>query len=1054
MAFNVSAWAIRKPIPSLVLFCVLMTAGAGSFAALPVTRMPNIDVPVVSITVEQNGAAPSELELQVTKRVEDAVAGVAEVKHVTSSVGDGVSTTMVEFQLETPIDRAVDDVRDAVAAIRSDLPGAADEPLIRRVEVEGGAIVAYGVAAPAMALEDLSWFVDDTVARALQGVRGVALVKREGGADREIKVALDPARLRALGVTAADVNTEIGRTNLDRAGGRAETGGEERSIRMLGGAASLADLAGAAIVLPGGRQVRLGELGAVTDGPAERRSAAALDGEPIVAFGVYRARGFSDVSVADAVAAKLASLAESHPDVAITRIDTAVADIEDSYRSSMATLIEGAALAVVVVFLFLRDVRATLISSLAIPLSILPTFFVMHMLGYSLNVVTLLAITLVTGILVDDAIVEIENIDRHMRMGKSPYRAAIEGADEIGLAVLATTAAIVAVFLPVSFMGGVAGQYFKQFGVTVAVAVAFSLLVARLLTPMLAAYGLRHQERRERADGAAMRAYLGLLKWTLRRRFVTLGAGAAILAGSFGLAGLLPSELMPPEDQSRSVLNVELPAGATLDRTMAVARQVSLLLKRRPEVVSVYATVGATSGGDEDDVSVADIRKAVLVVNLVPPAERELDQQAFERDALGAITDLPDLRAHFASDGGERAFGVIVSGADGPQVGRAAAALEAAIRAKVPELANVLSTAALDRPEIRIAPRFAEAARFGVSAAQIAETVRIALIGDVSENLAKFSAGERQIDIRVQLDDRARTDPTTLQTLRVRSDRGGSVPLAAVADITSATGPAGIDRRDRERRVTIEADLAPGVALSQALQAVAALPEALGLPAGVTLKEAGDAELMGEVFSGFAIAMAAGGLLVFAVLVLLFQNVLQPITILLSLPLSIGGAFLALFLTGHALNMPALIGFLMLMGIVTKNAILLVDFAIEAMARGADRAGALVEAGRTRATPIIMTTIAMSAGMAPSALSLGSADSFRPPMAIAVIGGLIASTALSLVFVPAAFTVMDDLGRILRRFFSRFVGRADEQAADGGSFRNGGKARAIGADAGLGGVVR
>ena len=1023
MALNVSAWAIRKPIPSLVLFVCLVAVGIVSFMALPVTRMPNVDLPLVSVTINQTGAAPSELETQVTKRIENAIAGLAGVKHITSTIGDGVSTTVVEFQLETPVDRAVDDVRDAVTTIRAQLPPAVDEPLIQRIDVEGSAIVTYAAASPSMSAQDLSWFVDDTIGRALQGVRGVAQVRREGGVDREIRIALDPQKLQALGITVADVNAQLAATNIDLAGGRGEIGGQEQSVRTLAGATTVEILARTTIMLPGGRQAQLSDLGTVADGAAEQRAVARLDGEPVVAFGVYRAKGFSDLVVAELVAADLERIRAQYPDMTITLIDSAVRSIAARYDAAMTTLIEGAVLAVVVVFLFLRDFRATIISALAIPLSILPTFWLMGMLGFSLNTISLLAVTLVTGVLVDDAIVEIENIVRHMRMGKSPYRAAIEAADEIGLAVLATTATIVAVFVPVSFMGGMAGQYFKQFGITVAIAVAFSLLVARLITPLLAAYFLKSHGDVAEPDGLLMRSYIHLLGWTLRWRFITVGAGLAIFAGSIMLATLLPSGLVPTDDSSRSILNVELPPGTTVADADATASRLVELIRQRKEVASVYATMGAASRG-----STSEVRRGVVVVNLVPRAEREADQNGIEALLQADLAAIPDVRVNFAGGEGGREFAMIVIGTDGDAVDRAAAALERAIRAQVPELRNVGSTAAIDRPEIRIKPKMREAAELGVSVAQIAETVRIATIGDVARNLAKFSAGDRQIDIRVQLSEGARSRISTYEMLRVRRDGGGTVPLASVAEIGLGLGPTSVDRYDRERRVTIEGDLAPGSALGDAVSAVKALPEAAALPSGVALKEFGDAELMQEVFSSFAMAMAAGILLVLAVLVLLFADVLQPVTILLSLPLSIGGALLALLLTGNSINVPVVIGFLMLMGIVTKNAILLVDFAIVSIAGGADRITALIDSGHKRARPIVMTTVAMSAGMLPSALAQGEGSGFQAPMAIAVIGGLVASTALSLIFVPAVFTIMDDLRRLIRWTFGRFVGPTDERA--------------------------
>ena len=468
MQLNISAWAIRKPIPSLVLFIVLMILGVFSFQGLPITRFPNIDVPVVTVSVTQAGAAPSELQNQVTKRIEDTVAGINGVKHITSTISEGISTTTIEFRLEINSDRAVNEVKDAVAKIRSDLPRTIDEPVVQRLDIAGLPIVTYAASALAMTPEELSWFVDDVVARQLQSVQGVGRVERVGGVEREIRVELKLDRLLALGITAADVNRQLRLTSVDLAGGRGEVGGQEQSIRTLGAAQTLGDLASTSITLPGNRKVRLDELATVTDTAAEPRTFAHFNGQPVVAFAVTRSTGASDATVGQAVAAKVAELGKAHPEVRFDLIDDTVVYTVGNYDSAMHTLIEGAILAVIVVLIFLRDWRATLIASLALPLSVLPTFWVMSTMGFSLNLVSLLALTLVTGILVDDAIVEIENIVRHMRMGKSPYRAALEAADEIGLAVIAITFTIVAVFAPVSFMGGIAGQYFKQFGMTVA----------------------------------------------------------------------------------------------------------------------------------------------------------------------------------------------------------------------------------------------------------------------------------------------------------------------------------------------------------------------------------------------------------------------------------------------------------------------------------------------------------------------------------------------------------------------------------------------------------
>jgi hydrophobe/amphiphile efflux-1 (HAE1) family protein len=1023
MKLNISAWSIRKPIPSIVLFIVLLILGVFSFRTLPITRFPNIDLPIVSVTVTQAGAAPSELQSQVTKRIEDSVAGVSGVKHITSNISEGVSTTTIEFRLEVNSDRAVNDVKDAVAKIRADLPRTIDEPIIQRLDVAGLPIVTYAASAPAMTPEELSWFIDDVVARQLQSVAGVGRVERVGGVDREIRVELDPDRLLALGITAADVNRQLRLTSVDLAGGRGEIGGQEQAIRTLGGAKTLENLAATNIILPGNRRVRLDELAKVTDTAAEPRTFARFNGQPVVAFAITRATGASDAATGEAVAQKVDELRKEHPDIRVEAIDDTVTYTVGNYESAMHTLIEGAVLAVIVVLIFLRDWRATLIASIALPLSVLPTFWAMSALGFSLNLVSLLALTLVTGILVDDAIVEIENIVRHMRMGKSPYRAALEAADEIGLAVIAITFTIVAVFAPVSFMGGIAGQYFKQFGVTVAAAVLVSLLVARLITPMLAAYFMRPHAHVEERDGALMRAYTRLVGWSVRHKYVTFVLGLVLFGLSIWSTNLLPSAFLPEEDVSRSLFVVELPPGSTLEETKEVTDRIVGRLEDMPQVRSVFVNGGVQLPARKE------VRLATLTVNYVPKEDRELRQRELERRIVDDMHNVPDIRFFRLNDGGQRGMQLIVTGPDQDVVIETAAKLQREM-ATIPTIETPISTAPLDRPELRIIPKPALAAELGVSTDVLAETVRVGTIGDVSANLAKFNAGDRQIPIRVQLPESVRRDRALIDVLKVPAKNGAAVPLSAVADIEFAKGPTSIDRYDRALRVALEADMRGTDALGEVLDAVYKLPTARNLPPGVAIKQTGDAEVMGEVFSSFGKAMGAGIMMVLGVLILLFGNFLQPFTILLSLPLSIGGAILALVITQKAISLPVVIGFLMLMGIVTKNAIMLVDFAVEEVAKGVDRTTAIIDAGRKRARPIVMTTIAMAAGMLPSALAFGAGGEFRSPMAIAVIGGLIVSTLLSLVFVPAFFILMDDLSGLMRRLFGRFVGPRDEEPGE------------------------
>ena len=1024
MNFNISAWSIRNPVPPLTLFLVLMVLGVLAFRALPITRFPNIDVPIVRVHIYQTGSAPAELESQVTKRVEDAIASVNGVKHITSTVTEGISLTIIEFRLETNADRAVNDVKDAIARIRSELPRTIEEPVVARLDVEGLPIVTYAARAPAMTPQEISWFVDDVVIRTLQGVKGVGEVLRVGGVSREIRVALDPARLLSLGITAGDVNRQLRATNVDLAGGRGEIGGREQAIRTLAGQTTVANLAATMIALPGGRKVRLDELGTVSDSFEEPRAFATVDKDPVVAFSITRAKGASDTTVSTDVHNAIGELTKRYPDVQISLIDTTTTAVRGAYTSTMQTLIEGALLAIAVVFLFLRNWRATIITAVALPLSIIPAFFVLHALGFSLNLVSLLAITIATGILVDDAIVEIENIERHMAMGKPPYRASLDAADQIGLAVIAITMTIIAVFTPVSFMGGIAGQYFKQFGLTVAIAVFFSLIVARMLTPLLAAYFLRPRPHSDH-EPRWLRAYTRLARWSVRHRFLTVLAGLGIFAASIGSFFLLPSAFLPTDDTGRILLAVELPPGSRLEDTRRLTNELSDRIKRRPEVVSVFVTGGQVLG------SGAEVRKATLTINLVPKSERKQTQLEITESLGTELAPVPDIRYWFLRDNGQRAFTVVVTGRDGAEVDHAAAGLTSEAKRVVDKhgnamLLNVVSTAELDRPELRVVPRSELAADVGVSTEAISEAVRIATIGDIPAALAKMNIDDRQIPIRVQLTEDARGERGTLESLKVPTASGGSVPLSVVADFNMSQGPTAISRYDRLRQVVIGADLAGETALGDALQAVLAQPSAQNLPAGVTVRQFGDAEVMAEVFESFAYAMGAGIMMMYAVLVLLFGSFLQPVTILFSLPLSIGGAIFALYITNNAVSLPVVIGILMLMGIVTKNAILLVDFAVEEMAKGVKRAEAIVDAGRKRARPIVMTTIAMVGGMIPAAINAGDGGEFRVPMAVAVIGGLLSSTLLSLLFVPAVFAVMDDFSRFMWWIFGRFVGPSEE----------------------------
>lgn len=1030
---NISSWAIRRPIPTLVLFLLLTLVGIQSFLKLPVNANPRVDFPVVTVSIAQAGAAPAELETQVTRRVEGAISGLAGIRHIQSTIGDGLSTTTVEFQLGIDTARATNDVRQAVLQIRTEMPRDIEEPIIASLDVEGGAILYFAVRAPQMSPVDLSWFVDETIARELLTTKGVQRVQRLGGVSREITVQLDPNQLIAFGITAEDINNQVQAFNTNVPGGRSRLNEKEQSIRAVGGAITAGELAERPISLPNGQWTTLATLGKVTDGSAEPRELSRLDGEPVVGFSVFRSKGSSDTAVENGVDATIDRLTDTYPVVEIDRVLSTVDYTRASYEVAMETLIEGAVLTVVVVFFFLRDWRATLIAAVAMPLSILPTFAAMLWLDFTLNSITLLALTLVIGILVDDAIVEVENIDRHLDMGKRPFQASIDAADQIGFAVLAITATIVAVFLPVSFIGGVIGQYFKQFGLTVSVAVLASMLVARLVTPLMAAYLLAPKAMKAAEHGAPKsrlgRAYVALLELALRHRLKTCGIGVLVLVGSFLLVPLLPSGFLPSDDRGLSRVQIELPPESTLRDTDDAVQSVTTALRQMPEVKSIFASVGRTDDGP-------DVARASLLVNLVPSSERTLSQRQFELAAASLIARTPNIRFAFQNENAARDISIILVGDAPEKLAAAALAVETGMR-DLTGIANVQTIEPLPRAELQIRPRFDEAARLGISTQSIAAVMRIATTGDTDANSAKFNIGDRQVPIRVMIDRGAQSNLDTLGMLRV-SVANGSVPLMSIADLSVSEGPGQLNRFDRQRRVTISADLA-GIPLGVALERIHALPAMAALPAGVREVQYGDAEYIGEMFQSFSAAMLFGLLMVLAVLVVLFKDFLQPITILVALPLSVGGAIVGLMLYGGALDLPAIIGLLMLMGIVTKNSILLVEFAIEKRNSGLDRHRALVESGVERARPIIMTTLAMVAGMMPAALGVGADAGFRAPMAIAVIGGLITSTLLSLVFVPVVFTYMDDLrgwlGRRLQRFTS--VTAADragaEQLMTGGS---------------------
>ena len=1031
---NVSAWSIKNPIPAVMLFVLLSFGGILAFKAMKVQNFPDIDLPTVTVSAQLPGAAPAQLETEVARKIENSIATVQGLKHIITKVQDGGVTITAEFRLEKPVQEAVDDVRSAVARVRADLPADLRDPIISKVDLAGQPVLAFTISSNRMDAEALSWFVDNDVSRKLLAVRGVGAVNRVGGVTREVRVALDPSKLQALGATAADISRQLKQVQGESAGGRTELGGSEQPVRTLATVKSAEELGRLELALSDGRRIRLQDVATVSDTVAEPRSAALFDGQPVVGFEVSRSRGESEVVVGAAVQAALADLKIQRPDLVLTEAFNFVKPVQEEYDGSLALLYEGAILAVIVVWLFLRDWRATFVSAVALPLSVIPAFIGMYLLGFSINVVTLLALSLVVGILVDDAIVEVENIVRHLRMGKSPMQAAMEAADEIGLAVIATTFTLIAVFLPTAFMSGIAGKFFKQFGWTAALAVLASLIVARVLTPMMAAYILKPLVGAEK-DAAWMRVYLRWSSWCLRHRLLTMIAATAFFFGSVALIPLLPTGFIPPDDNSQTQVYLELPPGSTLAQTRAAAERARLMVAQVAHVKAIYTTIGGGSAGSDPFApsGVAETRKATLTVLLSERSERPR-KQGIENNIRTALEPLPGVRSKVGLGGSGEKYVLVLTGEDPVALQTAARAVEKDLRT-VPGLGSVASSASLIRPEIAVRPDFARAADLGVTSAAIGETLRIATQGDYDLALPKLNLPERQVPIVVKLDAAARQDLSVLERLTVPSSRLGAGPvrLGQVATLEMAGGPAVIDRYDRSRNINFEIELS-GLPLGDVTKTVQALPSVRNLPAGVKVVEVGDAEVMGELFASFGLAMLTGVLCIYIVLVLLFKDFLHPVTILAALPLSLGGAFVGLLIADKSFSMPSLIGLIMLMGIATKNSILLVEYAIVArrgndgknghpVVAGMSRTDALLDACHKRARPIVMTTLAMGAGMLPIAIGFGAADSsFRSPMAVAVIGGLITSTVLSLLVVPAVFTYLDDLEQFIGRGLRKLRG--------------------------------
>lgn len=1034
MNLPISSWAIRNPIPVIVAFTLMLVAGAYSYSKLPIKQFPNIAFPMVVATIIQEGAAPTELENQVTRIVENSIASLPSIEVLQSTVTLGVSTTIIQFQIGTDLQKAKDDVEQRVNQVRNQLPASIQPPLINSLDFTGGSLMTFAVSHPTMTESELSWFVDDRIARDLQSVKGVGQVSRVGGVNREINITLDPIRMDAIGVTAADVNNALQRSYRNYGGGVAQVGGSETTARVIGETATVAELGNLSVPLRGGQSyVKLSDVATIGDGSAEVRSFARLNGRPVVGFDIIKVDTASEVDVENGTLAAIDRLEKANPGLKITKIFSITDDTKANFHATQDVLIEGMILAAIVVFLFLRDWRATIIAALAMPLSLIPTFWIISMFGFSLNVVTLLALTLVIGILVDDAIVEVENIQKRTLAGYTPFRAAMEGADAIGLAVLATTASIVVVFLPTSFMGGMPGQFFIEFGITVAVAVVFSLLVARFVSPLMAAYFLK--PTKQHLDARKLpKVYENTLAWALKHRLMASVVGFAAVVAAMVSAMALPAGFIPTEDPGYIMFNISAPPGTTREQMERSAGELSELLQKQPDTQDVFISVGSGGAGGQAAAANGGGGGSGMTsgsVVLVMKDHHKMHTEELKQHIRPQLNQIADMRVTALMSGGGPTgsdVNILLTSEDGAALEKA----QVALLNEMKDLDSIIRNPRLSPdppgPELIIRPRAAEAARLNVSTDAIAQVTRIATSGDIEANTPKFSEGERRLAIRVRLPDTVRRDLAQIGQLRVPTLSGGSTTLDAVADLSYEAGPGVIARMDRRRMAAVQADFAPGVISGDATKAVDGTKTMQEIFAAekrgdavVMRARVGQEQAMNEMFSGIIVALLSGIALIYSVMVLLFKSVFKPLVIMFSLPLSFTGAFIALLIFGKQIDMPVMIGLVLLLGISAKNAILLVEFAIESQQRGNKVYDALFDACRERARPIVMTTVAMSAGMIPTALGLGEGAGFRTSMAIAVIGGLISSTALSLVLVPVLYSLVSSVERRIAPWASRLV---------------------------------
>ncbi|MEN6330844.1 MAG: efflux RND transporter permease subunit [Smithella sp.] len=1023
--------SVKRPVFATMVIMALVVLGAVSYPLIGVDLLPKIDFPIVTVTTRLSGASSDVMDVDVTDRIEGAVNTINGVKSITSTSSEGVSRTTIEFVLERNIDLAVQDVREKVSAIRSKLPDDIDEPRIAKVDPDASPILSLNLSGD-RSVRDLSTYADEVIKEQLQRINGVGDVIFYGLRLRQVRIWVDAARMQAYQVSPNDITTALTRQNVELPGGRIETGTKEYTVRIKGEFEKITDFNDLIISYYKGAPVRIRDIGRAEDGMEEKRSLARFNRVPAVGMSIQKQSGTNTVEVANRVKKEIERINKTLPpgmklNIAMDQSLFIVRSIDEVQFH----LIIGSLLAILTVFLFLQNIRTTLISAVALPVSVISTFALINAFGFTFNNMTMLALSLSVGLLIDDAIIVIENIYRHVENGMKPREAATFATSEIGLAVMATTFAIVGIFLPVAFMKGIIGRFFLQFALTIVFAVLVSLLVSFTLTPMMASIFLQpHQESMPNPPAAGgvgpggvppvrqtiwekISDFLGhyyqkleefysrVLEYTLGYRKTVLAGALIIFLLSLGLTFFIGKEFTPDEDQGVFMIRMETPIDYSVEQIEKYLGKTEAMMQEIEEVKSVYYVQGY--GGY--------VNRALMILNLKPKAERKRSQEDIKKIARTKLRQIPGLKVSAENisvvGGGQRNVPIqySVRGQDLQSLQNYAKQITAEF-SKLPGIVDVDTSLEVGKPEFKVYIDRDRAANLGVDVATIAEAINLLVSGELDIARYKDETRGKRYDIRVRLNPEDRNSADSLKRMYVRARDGNLVELSNVVKIQEGSGPSVINRVDRQRAVTIFASLEEKP-LGEAKNELDDIAGKI-LPPDYLPKYQGTADTMTESFGYLLFALLLGVVLAYMILAAQFESFIHPVTVLLSMPLSFVGAFGALFLTGKTLNIFSLIGLILLMGLVKKNAILLVDYTNVLRERGLPRREAILQAGPVRMRPILMTTFAMVFGMLPIALGVGEGAETRAPMGIAVIGGLLTSLVLTLVVVPSCYELLDD----------------------------------------------